>query len=281
VLYGAFGTVLQRTVCDPSCSGAASCTRRETCVYAQLFEPSAPDLRFGSKDGRKAFLFRPPLDVASEFGPLRPLHFELRLFGNAIDAAGLFINSFRQLATTGLANRATILVSVLSLDWTGTSARILYEDGHTTDALPIILSLEPLMAERVVRDRVQVTFDTPTCLKEAGVLQRQPSLSALIRRLRDRISLLSLMWEGKEWNAEYRAIGEIAEVSTMHMENGGWGVHNRHSTRTRRDMPVEGFRGTISYEHVDPVLMPLLWIGQEIHVGQHVVWGNGRYRIET
>jgi hypothetical protein len=280
VLYGAFGTILRRAACDPGCPGAESCPRREECAYAQLFEPSSPEgARFGAKDARKAFLFRPPLDAAPEFGPHRPLLFELRLFGEAIHAWGVFVDAFRRLSSAGLADRAAELVSVLSLDWKGTSARILFEGGEATDAAPQILDFQSLMEQPAPGSRARLEFVTPTLLKDRGALLRVPTLPALARRLRDRISLLSLIWERKEWQADYRSIGELAEEGVTGGHQGGWSVHERHSTRTRQSMPVEGFRGSVSYDSVHPELWPLLRIGQEIHVGQHVVWGNGRYRI--
>jgi hypothetical protein len=280
VLYGAFGTILRRTACDPGCPGAESCPRARECAYAQLFEPSAPaEARFGAKEARKAFLFRPPLDAAPEFGPHRPLRFELRLFGDAIHAWGVFVDAFRRLATSGLADRAVELVSVLSLDWKGTSARILFEDGQATDASPQVLDFQSLFEAPAPGSRARIEFVTPTLLKDRGVELRVPTLPALVRRLRDRVSLLCLIWESKEWQAEYRAIGELAEEAVTEGQEGAWNVHDRHSTRTRRSMPVEGFRGHVSYDRVHPELWPLLRIGQEIHVGQHVVWGNGRYRI--
>src|ERR1041385_5766133 len=58
VLYGAFGTVLRRTVCDAGCEDAEACPRRAECVYARLFEPAPIGPRFGETGGRKAFLFR-------------------------------------------------------------------------------------------------------------------------------------------------------------------------------------------------------------------------------
>lgn len=281
VLYGALGTILRRTACDPDCPGVESCTRRLECAYAQIFEPASPiAARFGAKDSRKAFLFRPPLDADPVFGPHRPLIFELRLFGEAIHASGLFMDAFRRLTGSGLADRAVDLVSVLSLDWTGTSAHILFEGGQPTGAGPLMLNFDSLVHEPAVTSgRVRIRFDAPTYLKDGGTVQRQPALPALVRRLRDRISLLSLIWEGKEWQAEYRAIGNLAEDATMSVDDGGWNVHARHSTRTHKNMPVEGFRGTVTYDRVHPELWPLLRIGQEIHVGQHVIWGNGRYRL--
>jgi len=280
VLYGAFGTILRRTACDTHCAGADSCPRRAACLYAGLFEPQVPIGRhFGETGARKAFLFRTPRDGDSEFTPLRPLFFELRLFGAAIESWKIFVDVFRQLATTGLADRAVELVSVLSLDWEGTSARILFENWRMTTAEPLKLDFHSLFDGAVLGSRARIEFLTPTLLKDRRTQSRIPTLAALIRRLRDRVSLLSLLWEGNEWQAEYRAIGDLAEKGVMEKFDGGWSAHDRHSTRTRCDMPVEGFRGSVFYESVDPQLWPLLRIGQEIHVGQHAVWGNGQYRL--
>jgi len=280
VLYGAFGTILRRTACDAACPGAESCPRRAECVYARLFEPAIPIGRhFGETGARKAFLFRAPLDDDSEFTARRPLRFELRLFGNAIDSWRVFVDIFRRLSSTGLADRAVDLASVLSLDWNGTTARILFDEQHLTGAEPIQLDFASFTDESAPGRRAKIEFLTPTLLKDRRTQLRIPTLAALVRRLRDRISLLSLLWEGNEWQADYKAIGDLAEEGVMEKFEGGWSTHDRHSTRTRRDMPVEGFRGSVFYDCVDPQLWPLLRIGQEIHVGQHAVWGNGQYRL--
>lgn len=280
VLYGAFGTVLRRTACASDCPGTATCPRKRECVYALLLEPAMPlGPRFGESGARKAFLFRSPLDGNGEFTPHRPLIFELRLFGAAIERWGIFVDVFRRLSRTGLADRAADLVSVLSLDWKGTSARILFDQGSPTDAEPMVLDFRPMIDEARRGTRARIDFLTPALLKDRRSRSRIPELAALVRRLRDRISLLSLLWEQKEWQADYKTIGEIAEHAMTEKFEGGWSVHERHSTRTRRDMPVEGFRGSVFYDSVDPALWPLLRIGQEIHVGQHAVWGNGRYRL--
>lgn len=282
VLYGAFGTVLRRTACTPDCASAGSCPRRGECVYAQLFEPLVPEgWHFGESNARKAFLFRPPLDANSDFTPLRPLKFELRLFGEAIDAWGVFVDVFRRLSATGLADRSVDLVSVLSLDWSGTSARILFEDGRPTEAAPMKLDFAPCFDGEPAHTRVRLQFLTPTLVKDRRATGRVPPLAAIIRRLRDRVSLLSMLWERTEWTADYRAIGDAAEGAVTAKYEGEWNVHDRHSTKTRRDMPVEGFRGSLFYDRVDPQLWPLLRIGEETHVGQHVVWGNGRYRLSA
>jgi hypothetical protein len=194
-------------------------------------------------------------------------------------AAPIFIDVFRRLASTGLADREVELVSVLSLDWKGTSANILFEGGQPTDAAPLTLDFARLLDAPAPAGSARLEFITPTLLKDHGTELRVPTFGALMRRLRDRVSLLCFVWEGTEWQADYRAIGDLAEGATLVVQDGGWNVHERHSTRTRRTMPVEGFRGCVAYDSVHPDLWPLLRIGQELHVGQHVVWGNGHYRV--
>lgn len=281
VLYGAFGTILRRAACDASCRTVASCPRRGDCVYAKLFEPAAqPVAAPGENGARKAFLFRLPPDDAP-YSPLRPLRFELRLFGSAIDSWRVFAEVFRRVAKTGLADREVELVSILSLNWEGTSARILFDDGALTDAQPIRLTFKSFFDDAGAPGdgRAVIDFLSPVLLKDRRSELRVPTLGALIRRLRDRISLLSLAWAGEEWQADYGTIGEIAEAGVTETVGGGWSIHNRHSTRTKRDMPVEGFLGTVTFAGVAPELWPLLRIGAEVHVGQHAVWGNGHYRI--
>jgi hypothetical protein len=279
VLYGAFGTILRQSVCDPACSDARRCRRRDECAYAQLFEPVSPiGNRFGAKDAPKGFLFR-TLVTDSDLGPCNPLRFELRLFGKAMASTAFFIDAFERLGTRGLADHAVELVSAMSLDWNGTTAHLLYDQGSHTGAQPIVLDLGTLLRAQPPRSRARIEFITPTLLVDRGKTLQRPELPALVRRLRDRISLLCQFWEATEWQADYRAIGDLPAENVTAVFDGRWDVHGRRSTRTRRAMPVEGYRGTATYEPVHPDLWPLLRIGEEIQVGRHIVWGNGQYQI--
>lgn len=281
VLRGAFGAVFQRAVCDPECPGAAHCPRRETCAYAMLFEPGwrAGATRFGVEDAPRPFVFRPSLDPNPNFGQERPLFFELRLFGQAIEVAQFFVHAFQSLAQAGFQGRRVRLASVYSLDWAGTLDNALVLDGVTTRNLPLVLKLGELYIRRCPDGPLRVDFLTPTWLRHAGADQRVPSPEALICRVRDRLSFLSLIYEGREWQADYGTIGKLArQIRLSHVE-GGWAALSRRSTRTGQIMPMAGFVGTAIYENLPPALWPLLVVGQEIHVGRFAVWGNGAYSL--
>jgi len=283
-LRGGFGSVFRQLVCDPSCPGASNCPRRQACPYACLFEPLWPQAasKLGTLDLPRPFVFRPPLRTDPEFSPTHPLIFELRLLGAAIASFEFFIRSFQLLAEQGLghARAAVELVSVESLFWDGSTASVLYRDGELTRLPPLCLDFEVCMQQSLAGGPVGIEFVTPTLLKEKGVELAVPSFSAVVTRIRDRISHLCLAYEGMPWQAEYGAIGEAAFQAAIASERGGWQARSRVSSRTRRTMPLSGYCGVVTYKDVAAELLPLLLVGQEIHVGRHAAWGNGWFRLQ-
>lgn len=283
VLRGAFGRVFQRSVCDPDCSDARTCARRDSCAYARLFEPRWEEgAQFGAEDAPRPFVFRPSLSSDPEFGPHRPLLFELRLFGEAISAAEHFVNAFQRLAETGLADRSVQLESVDMLDWMGQSHGSLIRKGHMVQTpSPMGLNLEQICAAPVLTaSTIAVDFATPTWLREDGRDLRVPTFTGLVQRVRDRISMLCRIYEKCEWQADFKLISDVAALANTVDWEGGWVQHRRTSTRTGQQMPMAGFRGTVVFSEVDQRLWPLLLIGQEIHVGRHTAWGHGWYRVQ-
>ena len=281
-LRGAFGTVFQRAVCDPGCPGANACPQRDSCAYARLFQPRWEEgAQFGAEDAPRPFVFRPPLSSAPDFGPQRPLLFELRLFGEAISSAEHFIRAFQELAFTGLADCRVRLESVDTLDWMGISHGSLVREGYIRNAQPLVLDLEqPCTAPVGAGSTVSVNFATPAWLKENGRDLRVPTFTGLVQRVRDRISMLCRIYEKCEWQADYGAISAAAASTATVDWEGSWVQHRRTSTRTGQQMPLAGFRGTVVFSGIDPQLLPLLLLGQEIHVGRHAVWGHGWYRMQ-
>lgn len=281
VLRGAFGTVFQRTVCSPDCLGAAACPRRESCAYAMLFEPQwrAQSADFPSSDAPRGFLFRPTPRPEPDFGPHQPLHFELRLFGQAVEVAPIFIQTFQSLAQQGLHGKPVHLSSVQTLDWSGSPCADLFAGGKLTRNQPLILCLSDLQFPRPPEGPLRIDFLTPTWLKHDRKDQRIPTFEALICRLRARLNCLLRLYEGGEWQVDYNTLGRLAAKGEILFCHGGWQRDARRSSRTGQTMPMAGFLGTIVYEKVHPALIRLLVIGQEIHVGRYTVWGNGAYHV--
>jgi hypothetical protein len=246
-----------------------------------LFEPQwrVQSANFGASDAPRGFLFRPTQHPDPDFSPDQPLHFELRLFGQAIEVFPFFIHAFQSFVRQGLHGTPVHLASVQTLDWSGASRGELVSEDKVTRAKPLVLNLGDLHPPRLPEGPLRIDFLTPTWLRHDRKDQRIPTLEALVCRLRDRLSFLSLLYEGQEWQADYGAIGRLAAEAETVFCHGKWQQSPRRSSRTGQVMPLAGFLGTIAYEKVHPALWRLLVIGQEIHVGRYTVWGNGAYSL--
>jgi len=286
VLRGTLGLNLKRAVCDPSCNDAGTCGRRADCAYARLFEPVwHQGARFGANDPPRPFVIRPSLGPDPDFGPRRPLLFELRLFGRAIADAAHFVLPFLHLARTGLAGTVVDVASVLTLDWMGRAVDVLVEDGRVREGSIPALDFEWIWDVPADGPCARIEFITPACLpmrtrsgsRDAGV--QAPAMAALARRIRDRLSFLCMVWGDREWSADYGALGDLGDRATLVSNDGGPVTFTRHSSKTRQTMHMTGFCGIATYRDVDAALWPLLRLGQEIHAGRFTEWGLGMYQL--
>ncbi len=279
-LRGTFGAIFRRAVCDPECPGEDLCPTRQECPYVRLFKPRRDDAEHArDRDPPRPFIFRPPIARDPDFGPQRPLRFELRLFGEAIESAEYFLRTFQCFATEGLAGRPARLVSAWSLDWFGNSRVRLVSDGLWTREQPFILGLEPLFELSPPKGPATFDFVTPARVMHHGAGQTVPTLEAMILRIAGRISLLSSAYEHRPWTPDMLALQRVAQQAVFLDWNGAPVERERNSRSTERKMLMSGFVGSVTYDRIAPELWPLLWIGQEIHVGRFTEWGHGWFHV--
>lgn len=282
VLRGTFGSIFQRAVCRPDCPGAQNCNHRAECAYAMLFEPDwrTAGHEFRRGEAPRPFLFRPSREDDPVFSPTRPLCFELRLFGQAIAVAQFFVYAFQQLARNRLYGCPVDLTTVRSLDWSGSTACLLISDGVLTGSNPFSLAFSDFPQDPDAGAvSLGIEFVTPILLKDRSVDLRIPTFPALIKRLRDRIAALCRLYEDHEWQADFAGIGRSAEVAFTENVTGTCQSYNRVSSRTGQKMPLEGFQGIVYYRNISSVLLSLLRIGEQLHVGRHAVWGHGQFHV--
>jgi CRISPR-associated endoribonuclease Cas6 len=282
VLRGTLGENLKRITCAAECREPQACPRDRACAYAQFFEPlSDKGAAFGARNAPRPFVLRPDPDPDPEFGPHRPLTFELRLFGTAIASYNYFVRAFLGLAESHLHGVEVAVTSLVSLDWMGKAASVLIRDSQIFAALPVALDFAAAFETISGGPRARLEFETPTRVNARDSNSPIPSFPALVSRVRDRVSLLSMIWEERDWAADYGGIGHFAADSEVIRQEGAAVTYRRESARTGETIHMTGFCGTITYGRVHQDLWPLLRIGQEIHVGRYTDWGLGRYRIVT
>ncbi len=127
---------------------------------------------------------------------------------------------------------------------------------------------------------ISLRFLSPVKIKEQGRWVEQPEFGALMRALVRRLRILSLVHGAGEWPHEaYGPLLDLADtVRLEHDETRRMGF-SRYSQRSG-EQDVEGFVGQAWYGGSDlRPLLPVLWLGQWLHIGKAYVVGSGRYEL--
>lgn len=133
-------------------------------------------------------------------------------------------------------------------------------------------------AEKV--DRIALRFQTATRLKyQDRFIKETPAFHILVRTLLRRLSSLSYFFGSNRWEIDYAGWIERAKAVEIAEADVRWQEWGRYSTRQKRHMNLGGLRGVVAYQGKVAPFLPLLRLGQLIHVGKGAVFGNGRYEI--
>ena len=298
VLRGALGTTLKRTVCArPSGKLCGACELPDLCPYAFLFEGrphSDREVLRAADQIPPPYTLEPPLDQRRELAAGERLTFHLLLFGSAIRYFPYLLAAIREFGQRGL-GKARVpcrLVDARGLRPTGDEAplydavagRLLSNQPSPPLAKNWLVNMPP------VAQTLTLNFLTPTRLKYNGrYLQDAPPFHVIVRTLLRRVSSLSYFHAGHQWETDYRSWIERAKQVETTAAHVSWMDWQRYSTRQQRHMNLGGIVGQVTYSGdastglstgITPFL-PLLRLGELIHVGKGAVFGNGQYRLDS
>ena len=290
VLRGGFGSVFKHTVCcQRHYQVCEPCALRHVCPYPLLFEPSPPP---GSEALRtheaipRPFVLEPPQDSRRLYAPGDELFFGLTLVGKATHYLPSFIVAFLRLGELGLGRKRARHVLQRGEAVHHPTGRIvpIYEKGTLlAEGQESVVSYteiaQAVNTENV--DRLTLHFLTPTRLKYNGrYVEEAPAFHVVVRTLLRRVSSLSYFHCGQRWETDYRGwIEQAQEVETVAAEVR-WVDWERYSSRQRRRMNLGGIVGRVTYSGELARFLPLLRLGELIHVGKGAVFGNGQYEME-
>lgn len=287
-LRGGFGAVFRRITCaQRQVNDCHTCLLRANCPYAYIFETPLPEdaevlsLR---KDIPRPFVIEPPLDGKRVYEPGELLEFGLVLIGRAINYLPYFVVVFRELGDTGLgAGRGRYnlreVLAVQPLD--GTEESVYSGQGGVVRNRDLAVRYREMQeeAQRLNPNQVMLHFLTPTRLKHQGRYVSRPEFHVVFRTLLRRLSSLYYFHCGERWETDYRGLIEAARRVRLVKDNTEWADWRRYSRRQRQEMNLGGFVGEALYEGQLDSFLPLLVVGQLVHVGKACVFGNGQYRI--
>jgi hypothetical protein len=306
-LRGGFGGAFRKLVCVDMHWECADCSLRYTCPYTKVFNPfippDAPQFS-GNQNIPRPFIFKPPLSEQTHYAAGEPLVFDLVLVGTAIDYLPYFVVAFRELGVTGFGvNRACVrLDRVESIDSDETPTTV-YEastnlvrpapplafDVPSTEAFRPATSTPSgqVLFSQGAREPKQLTLEflTPTTLKSgstagrAGETVRRPAFHHLIKRLRDRVNALSTFYGEGPLPMDFKAFGKAAERVETSADRTRWVERSRVARRRNVTHDLSGFVGALTVRGDLAPFLPLLQLGEYVHVGKNAVFGNGWFVI--
>ncbi len=285
-IRGGFGTLFRRLVCIDLRLECATCELRYRCAYTQVFNPFVPsDATRLSKNWNipRPFVFKPPLGTKTRYSPGEPLVFDCVLVGEAIAYLAYFIVAFRELGEGGFGlNRARCHLSLIEAIGPDGETSPVYDGRDRTVHPPQQdVSWHSIMdhaqAWRSVNE-IRIRFLTPTTLKAEGKMIAVPHFHHLLKRLRDRLNALAYFYCGSPLDLDFKAFGEQAEQIQSLPTHSRW-VDRRRRTRRGFTQKLSGFIGEVTYQGELQPFLPLLLLGEYIHVGKNAAFGNGWYRV--
>ena len=276
------------------------CEMPEACLFGRLLEPP-PDPAWSASIRRLMGSTPPPVYVLWDGQDRRRevqagdrLPFELTLIGEpAIGQLPAFIAAMMVAGEQGIGRERlrARLARVDALSGPDGQPHPLLVDGvwHGDPVESTCLSWADgqAWAGRVAPpdngpvSRLQLQFLSPVKVKMRGELARVPDFRALARGIVRRLRILSQVHGAGEWaQSEYGPLLDMADQVRLEHHETTWIGGTRYSQQGGR-MPLEGFVGQAWYAADGDLrpLLPVLWLGQWVHVGKGGVWGCGRYQI--
>lgn len=232
------------------------------------------------------FILHPPSLFSREYVGGESFTFQFTLFGAAIEYLPYLILSWEQMGLQGLGkDRLPMrLLAVRLLSLSGGPAQVIFTPGHTLQGTPdqwgvALNTLVPAHPSKR-KTTLLIHWQTPVRLSaSSGPVLREIPFSLLLSGLLRRLSMLAYFHAGIQADVDFRALTEgAASLRIVHSELR-WQNLPRYSNRQKKFMNFGGLTGSLGYEAGACAFLPLLRLGQWLHVGKNTSFGLGQYRL--
>lgn len=274
-LRGGFGRSFYKLVCSYPEKKCEQCPIRLRCMYTQVFDTPAQGLipkRPKYKNAPRPFVLRPPLSTQRIYTAGESLSFRLSLMGYAQQVLPYFIQSFQLLGKTGFGRKKG--------QYELCSVENIYGENSVSLENPFVFSSRGFTWEdykKKTGQSIKVTLETPLHL----IYKDRPCFKldfihlwySLVRRLR----FLSLYY-AVPWESTSDLFEEAKEIRATH-EGYEW-LYWERKPEGKSKIEMGGLLGEIIFTGNLTPFLPLLHLGQYIHLGKATSMGMGSYRID-
>jgi hypothetical protein len=290
-LRGGFGHAFKRVVCIQKGKDCNDCMVRSTCVYSYVFETSPPEdtriLRLYPKVPHP-FVIEPPLTSQRLFNKGEEINFNLVLIGRSVPYLPYFIYTFDELGRIGIGQgkgkfhleSVTARIKAPVPEDKGGKTRdngIIYSGkDKTLHNHYEVLTMKDIVSSKPLNSTIQIEFLTPTRMVFNERLVVDVEFHHIVRTLLRRISSLFYFHCGELLELDFKGLIERAKNIKRRDKDLRWYDWERYSARQDARMKMGGFVGKVSFEGDLEEFMPLISLGEYIHVGkgQVLVWDS-------
>lgn len=287
---GGFAETFRRLVCAAGMDECKECSLKRTCPYHLVFEseplPGSEVLR--SLDAiPRPFVLEPSTDRRTCYSPGETFEFSLILFGKVRNLLPYFIVTLEEFSRRGIGRgrRPFSLEEIATVNpLTGISALVYSSEDRVVRPRDLSVTSEEVWKRAAACPveylrKIEISFITPTRLIHGGKCLHIPEFHAIVRNLLRRLSSLSYFYHGFAYEADFQEIIRHAGEVRMVRDETSWVTIGRYSSRQKRRVPLEGFVGRAVYEGPLADFLPLLLLGELIHVGKGTVFGQGKFAL--
>lgn len=281
---GGFGHAFRLAACTVRNMECKECLLMSRCVYSYVFEtPTPPDSKVLSKSSHvpHPFVLEPPLEDKRIYGKNEALAFSLVLIGRAIEYLPYFVYAVEELGRMGIGkSRGKYnLIEVIGLGINGEVKVFSERERRFLNSGPKITPDKIMIGRNERIEKIEIRFLSPARFVYEEKLTEDIEFHILLRSLLRRLSSLMYFHCGKRLDMDFRDVIEKAGTIRI-VENGlVWKDWMRHSSRQDSWRVSGGVVGSISYQGPLQDFLPLLWLGEYIHIGKQTSFGLGQLRV--
>jgi hypothetical protein len=271
-LRGAFGRALRRAACITGRSQCTDCPVRAQCAYGAVFDPSAPTqpLHPSFNDGIPRYLVQAPSLGACHLEAGQAQHFDLLLLPGTHTHHQFVAHTLKAATETELLQPGLFRLARLAVD-----------------TVPLTLpSPQRVPPDAVAQaDIAQTTLRwlTPLRLQAQGkplFHPQQLDSAILLRALLGRyLQCCQLTGQQPLDSTLARTAASACILDTRKLH---WYDMLRHSSTQDKKLPLGGLMGSATWRgprQALEVLLPLLHLGAQVHIGKEIVMGMGQYQV--
>ncbi|MEH6626605.1 MAG: CRISPR system precrRNA processing endoribonuclease RAMP protein Cas6 [Motiliproteus sp.] len=281
---GALGRNLRRIVCTTPDLDCAECLFRKRCAYSLCFEPSLSARASGALANQNA---APPfvLFLPHQARKLRTddaFTLELTLIGKNAHLLPAIVRALENV-NVGITSKGT---AQLQLQQVGlltkasiADVQVIWQKGQWFDSPHYTLMQCPSSLFRT--KSIGVRFLSPVRIKHKGqIIKKDLSAEIFIVNLLRRLSVLSELWMQQELALDGSQVKHFTKGVINKSQQLQYWAGSRYSAAQQRKIPMSGLLGELILDtHKIHNLLPLLWLGQWLHVGKGCSIGQGRYEL--